>query len=318
MSDEQDLKKALDCVGEMVICHGYKHTDNRPCFKHRKAVCAEINRLRAQLSEQAARADSFKDTCEELRERTDQFDWKTGECERGIIGNYSTCNGSNKGCERSRFLHCCYCMKRDFMNKQRAEAAEQKLKAVEGERDSLRFQALNSTPTAELLRRTLEAENGRDAYMALVNQAQDGQNRAEADLETASKENAELRAKLVKTEILLGREVEWRCEADDKVNALRSALEKAQADLKAMTLDRDIWVDAVKSSVDSGELSQDYIDLCRTDAIRAFRGTAPAEKPCEAPHCHVCCDGSDPRHITCASEPKPECTNHVDGREAGA
>jgi hypothetical protein len=29
-------------------------------------------------------------------------------------------------------------------------------------------------------------------------------------------------------------------------------------------------------------------------------------------HCHVCCDGSDPKHITCASAPSPDCRNHDD------
>ena len=68
--------------------------------------------LKAEDSEK-----NLREMLEIERARTDQFDWETGECEHGLIGNYFTCNGKNgpnKGCERSRFLHCCACMKRDF------------------------------------------------------------------------------------------------------------------------------------------------------------------------------------------------------------
>lgn len=47
----------------------------------------------------------------------EQFDYETGECTHGLIGNYSTCNGSEKGCCREwglGFEHCCYHLKKEW------------------------------------------------------------------------------------------------------------------------------------------------------------------------------------------------------------
>lgn len=88
-----------------------------------KEASQEIARLRIAIAAEKERADSWQENCEAERARDDQFDWVVGECTHGLIGSYSTCNGGN-GCERSRFLHCCFCMKRDFNSKEQARKWE--------------------------------------------------------------------------------------------------------------------------------------------------------------------------------------------------
>ena len=48
----------------------------------------------------------------------EQWDDEVGECTHGLIGNYSTCNDSPKGCvDRERFKHCCYHLKKEWADR---------------------------------------------------------------------------------------------------------------------------------------------------------------------------------------------------------
>lgn len=58
------------------------------------------------------------------QKRDPQFDYETGECTHGLIGNYSTCNGDPRGCCRRwgpEFQHCCYHLKKEWDSAQKGE-----------------------------------------------------------------------------------------------------------------------------------------------------------------------------------------------------
>ena len=48
---DRSIEEAILCVGEEGICHGYKHRDTRPCFKHRKAIIAALRQSQARVRE---------------------------------------------------------------------------------------------------------------------------------------------------------------------------------------------------------------------------------------------------------------------------
>lgn len=115
---------------------------------------------------------------------------------------------------------------------ERAEKAEAELKrwkdceyesqvaALRAERDAYKFQLISGTPSSELLRRTLEAEEGKKHYMALVSQAQEGQTVAESKLDEVTRSRDEW-------------EQDAAVRADNCIN-LRFLLRKAEARTKEL------------------------------------------------------------------------------------
>lgn len=98
-----------------------------------RAACASgwsiLSRLTPKPSEEAKpgydpecqECDAFIDCevpCGKHPAKPDeQWDSELGECTHGLIGNYFTCNGSKSGCERERFRHCCWHLRKEHDEK---------------------------------------------------------------------------------------------------------------------------------------------------------------------------------------------------------
>lgn len=78
----EEIKEALLCVGEEGICHGYKHRDTRPCFKHRKAVVAAYRLLSERLAETEKQRDYLRGAENELVVKYREQESRAAEAEK--------------------------------------------------------------------------------------------------------------------------------------------------------------------------------------------------------------------------------------------
>lgn len=102
-----ELEKARDAVVE--AAKGFRDHGSAKNGTHGTILFEALARLAALDSAQ---------------KRDHQFDYETGECTHGLIGNYSTCNGDPRGCCRRwgpEFQHCCYHLKKEWDSAQKGE-----------------------------------------------------------------------------------------------------------------------------------------------------------------------------------------------------
>lgn len=145
---------------------------------------AEILRLRDEL----AKAEKQMDLDENRIFALDQEIRKAEAALAALKGRFNAVEISRQKAEASlaeankQSLHfeSVYLMERD-----KSESLEVALAEEKKVRESLEIQMLLGTPSAELLRRTIDAEEGKKHYMALVSQAQEHQTLAERDRDSA-------------------------------------------------------------------------------------------------------------------------------------
>lgn len=125
------VEDALKCAD---ACRQYIGTSKGPMFGDALVILAdEVLRLRKPSLPPSESKREEKPKVKEIKPngrivydydnimsagaKDPQFNYETGECTHGLIGNYLSCNGSPKGCCRAwgpQFRHCCYHLKKEW------------------------------------------------------------------------------------------------------------------------------------------------------------------------------------------------------------